>query len=221
MRILVVEDEPAISRILINGLQKSGHIVDLAEDGLEAIKRVEIYDYDIVVLDVMLPEVDGFEVCRHIRKLGLDSKIIMLTAKDDIDNKVLSLNIGADDYMTKPFSLEELDARVRALGRREKLAGKMQLKFDCLEIDLATRTVTVNRKPLKTSLIEFRLLEYLIRNQNRFCTRTMLIEHVWGDKANTSNTVTVTISRLRSRIRKLNNSKDIIHTVPKSGYRVY
>jgi DNA-binding response OmpR family regulator len=220
MKILLVEDEPAIARIIKNGLQRSGHIIDHIEDGAEAKEKIEVYDYDIAILDILLPGADGYEICRHIRKLGLNLKILMLTAKDDIDSKVTSLNIGADDYMTKPFSLEELDARVRALGRREKLVGDIKLKVDSLTLNLATRTATVNNKPLKTTLTEFRLLEYLIRNQNRFCTRTMLSENVWGGKENDSNTISATISRLRAKIRKLNNGSDIIYTIPKSGYGI-
>ncbi|MFZ2189081.1 MAG: response regulator transcription factor [Candidatus Moraniibacteriota bacterium] len=221
MKILVVEDEPAIARIIKNGLERSGHLVDHIDDGAEAMERMEIYDYDLAILDVFLPGADGFEVCRHIRKIGLDLKILMLTAKSDLDSKVLSLNIGADDYMTKPFSLEELNARVRALGRREKLSSEVKLKVDSLVLDLATRTATINNKPLKITLTEFKLLEYLIRNQNRFCTRTMLSENVWGEKENISNTVTATISRLKAKMKKLNNNSDLIHTVPKSGYRIY
>lgn len=220
MKILLVEDELAIARIIKNGLQRSGHIIDHIEDGAEAKAKVEIYDYDVAILDIMLPGADGYDICRHVRKLGLDLKILMLTAKDDIDSKVLSLNIGADDYMTKPFSLEELDARVRALGRREKIIGGINLKADGLVLNLATRTATVKSKSLKTTLTEFRLLEYLIRNKNRFCTRTMLNENVWGGKENDSNTISATVSRLRVKIRKLNDGSDIICTIPKSGYGI-
>lgn len=200
MKILIVEDEPAIARIIKNGLERGGHIVDYVEDGLEAMERVGIYDYDLAILDVFLPGADGYEICRHIRKIGLDLKILMLTAKSDLDSKVLSLNIGADDYMTKPFSVEELNARVRALGRREKLTREIKLKVDSLVLDLTTRTATVNNKLLKITLMEFRLLEYLIRNQNRFCTRTMLSENVWGEKENISNTITATVSRLKAKM---------------------
>lgn len=221
MKILIVEDEPAISKIVRNSLTRSGHVVDLVEDGIEAKNRVEVYDYDIIILDVLLPGADGHEICRHIRDLGLESKILMLTARSDIDSKVLSLNIGADDYMTKPFSLEELDARVRALGRREKLSSQNRLRVDSLELDRAARTATVNKKKMKVTLTEYRLLEYLIRNQNKLCSRTMLFENVWGGKEHASNTITATMSHLRAKIRKLNNDKDIIHTVPKSGYAIY
>ncbi len=220
MRILVVEDEPAIARIIKSGLSKSGHIVDTVEDGEEAKNRVEVYDYDVIILDVMLPGADGYEVCYHIRNLGLNSKIIMLTAKDDIDSKVSGLNVGADDYMTKPFSINELEARVRALARREKIFHSTKLKIGNLTIDQSTKTIAVNKKFLKVSLTEYRLLEYLIRHRNEVCSRTMLNENVWGDKDHISNVIDATVSKLRTRIKKLNNGKDIIHTVPKSGYRI-
>lgn len=221
MKILAVEDEPSIARIIKNILEKSGHLVDIIDDGIEAQQRVEVFDYDVVILDIMLPGADGYEVCKHIRELGLDSKIIMLTAKDDLDSKVTGLNLGADDYMTKPFSIEELEARIRALSRREKLARGTKIKINSLILDTGTKNVTVNNKPLKITLTEFRLIEYLMRHKDSLCTRTMLRENVWGNKEHTSNVMSATISKLRTKIRKLNNNKDIIHTVPKSGYRIY
>jgi DNA-binding response OmpR family regulator len=220
MKILAVEDEPAIARIIKNSLEKSGHLVDVIDDGIEAQQRVEVFDYDVVILDIMLPGADGYEICKHIRELGLDSKIIMLTAKDDLDSKVAGLNMGADDYMTKPFSIEELEARVRALSRREKLITGTKMKIDSLILDTGTKTVSVNSRPLKTTLTEFRLIEYLLRHKDSICTRTMIRENVWGNKEHISNVMNATISKLRAKIRKLNNGKDIIQTVPKTGYRI-
>lgn len=221
MRILTVEDEPSIARIIKNNLQRSGHVVDVVEDGTEAKERIEVYDYDVMILDIMLPGADGYEICKHARDLGLDSKIIMLTAKDDIDSKVSSLNLGADDYMTKPFSIEELEARVRALARREKMVRGTILRTKNISMDMAKKTVSINNTPLKVSLVEFRLLEYFIRHRNGICSRTMLEENVWGNKDHISNVINVTISKLRSKIRKLNNNEDLIHTIPKSGYIMY
>lgn len=221
MKILVVEDEPAIVRIIKNGLQQSGHVVDAVEDGIEAKTRVEVYDYNVIILDIMLPGIEGLELCSHIRRLGLDSKVIMLTAKDDIDSKVACLNAGADDYMTKPFSIIELEARVRAVGRRERIASGTKLEMKTLKIDPLTKVVFVKGKPIKTSLTEYRLLEYLLRHRNEICTRTMLGENVWGDKEHVSNVIDVTISKLRKKLKKANDDMDIIHTIPKSGYRVY
>jgi len=221
MRILVVEDEPAIARIIKSGLQRSGHIVDVVEDGIEAKNRLEVYDYEIIILDIMLPGADGYEICHYARNLGLDSKIIMLTARDDIDSKVSALNLGADDYMTKPFSIDELDARIRALSRRERIVCGTKLKVNNLVIDLSAKSISIKNKPLKTSLTEYRLIEYLIRNRNNVCTRTMLKEHVWGDKEHISNVIDATMSKLRVKMRKLNNGTDLIHTIPKSGYRIF
>jgi DNA-binding response OmpR family regulator len=221
MKILAVEDEQSIARIIKNALEKSGHLVDVIDDGIEAQQRVEVFDYDVIILDIMLPGADGFDVCRHVRDLGLDSKIIMLTAKDDLDSKIAGLNIGADDYLTKPFSIEELEARIRALSRREKLVRGIRMKANSLILDTGTKIVTVNNKQLKTTLTEFRLIEYLMRHKDGVCTRTMLMENVWGNKDHISNVMNATISKLRAKIRKLNNNEDIIHTVPKSGYRIY
>lgn len=218
MKILAVEDESSISRIIKSGLQKGGHLVDVIENGAEAMERIEVYDYDVIILDIMLPEADGYEICRHIRNLDLDTKIVMLTAKDDIDSKIKCLNLGADDYMTKPFSIEELDARIRALARRKKMIHGTILRTGPIKIDTASKTVSVNESKMDVSLIELRLLEYLIRNKNNVCTRTMLKENVWGDKNQISNVITATISKLRSKIRKLNNDKDVIETVNKLGY---
>jgi DNA-binding response OmpR family regulator len=221
MKILAVEDEPSIARIIKNSLEKSGHLVDVIDDGVEAQQRVEVFDYDVIILDIMLPGADGYEVCRHIRELGLDSKIIMLTAKDDLDSKVSGLNMGADDYMTKPFSVEELEARIRALSRREKIVYGTKIRVNSLVLDTATKTIKIHGASLKTSLMEYRLVEYLLRHRNTICTRTMLKENVWGDKSHISNVMNATISKLRAKMRKLNNNEDIIHTVPKSGYKIY
>jgi DNA-binding response OmpR family regulator len=220
MRILTVEDEPSILRLIRNALERSGHLVDTAEDGAEAIRKIEIYDYDIIILDIMLPELDGTEVCRYIRKLKLNSKIIMLTAKDDVDTKIKCLNMGADDYMTKPFSFDELDARIRALSRREKIFSGLKLKADSLELDPITRTIKLGGKKLKVTHIEFRLMEFLIRHKNQICTRTMLEENVWGNKENVSNVMNATVSKLRNKIKKISKDKNIIKTMSKSGYMI-
>jgi DNA-binding response OmpR family regulator len=220
MKILVVEDEPPISRIIEKVLSRSGHLVDTIFDGLEAKERLDSYDYDILILDIMLPGADGPELCKYARSIGLNAKILMLTARDDIDSKVACLNLGADDYMTKPFSLEELEARVRALGRREKSSRMDNLVFGSLVLNLETKVATVNKKKLKTTLTEFRILEYLMRRKGSLCTRTMLEENIWGNKQNLSNVITATISKLRSKIKKLNDGRGIIQAVPQSGYRL-
>jgi two-component system OmpR family response regulator len=221
MKILAVEDEQAIARIIKNSLQKCGHIVDVIDDGQEAKDRVEVYDYDVIILDVMLPGADGFEICRHIRSLGLDAKIIMLTARDDIDSKVAGLNVGADDYLTKPFSVDELEARIRALSRRTKITHGEKLKIKALMLDCAVKKAFVNGSPISLLPTEYRLLEYLMRHSGEICTRTMLSENVWGEKNHISNSIVATLSKLRGKIKKLNNGIDLISTVPKTGYRIY
>lgn len=220
MRILSVEDEPAIIKLIKNKLQHSGNIVDVVYDGLEAMNKIDAYDYDVIILDIMLPGADGYEICKHIRKLGLNTKILMLTAKEDVESKVKCLNMGADDYMTKPFSLDELEARVRALSRREKLVRGTIVTSGPVSIDTSNKKVMVNGKTVRLALTEFRLLEYLIRNKNSLCTRTMLEENIWGNKGTISNVMNATISKLRSKIKKLNDGKDIIKTIPRSGYMI-
>jgi heavy metal response regulator len=221
MRILVVEDERKISAYVKRGLEEQGYAVDTAYTGTDAIDWAEAAPYDLIVLDLMLPKMDGLSVCEVLRKKGDVTPILMLTARDAIDDRVAGLDAGADDYLVKPFALKELLARVRALMRRSADAPKSPLlKVADLELDTLTRYVNRGDKSIKLTTKEYAVLECLMREPERVLTRTMIAEHVWNyDVYNQSNVVDVYIRNLR---RKIDDGFDLklIHTVRGAGYRI-
>ncbi len=219
MVILLVEDEPKIATFIKKALEHEQFTVEVAGSGEEGIKRAEIYDYDLIILDVMLPGKDGFEVCRQIRKLGLKVPVLMLTARDMSQDKVSGLNLGADDYMIKPFELNELVARIRALTRRTNQLTPTLLTTGDLVLDPGSHEVTRNGAAIALTSKEYRILEYLLRNPGLVCSRTMINEHVWGFNYVKSNIIDVYLSRLRSKID--GSSPDpLIVTVHGTGYKI-
>ncbi|MFH1175467.1 MAG: response regulator transcription factor [bacterium] len=220
MTILLVEDEEKITRFIKRGLELEHFTVDVAYDGEEALKLIEINGYDLVVLDLMLPKKDGIEVCREIRKNGISTPILMLTAKDLVDDKIAGLDSGADDYMVKPFAFGELLARIRALLRRERSVKQTKLQIDDLVLDPATHEVQRAGKEIELTSKEYRLLDYFMRHPNQVCTRTMIGEHVWGyNFSQNSNVIDVYISYLRKKVDSGFQSK-IFSTVRDVGYRL-
>jgi two-component system, OmpR family, response regulator len=220
MRLLVVEDEAKMARLLERGLEEEGHAVDVATGGEEAIWLATENPYDAVILDVMLPDVDGLEVCRRLRAAGRWSPVLMLTARDAIPDRVSGLDTGADDYLTKPFSFAELLARLRALVRRGAPGRPAVLRVGDLTLDPAARRVTRDGAPIDLTAKEFGLLEYFIRHPGEVLSRTRLIEHVWdfaydGD----SNVVDVYIRYLREKVDRP-FGRDSIQTVRGAGYRL-
>jgi len=219
MVILLVEDEAKISTFVKRALEHEHFTVEVAPTGEEALKRVGIYDYDLIILDIMLPGKDGFEVCREIRGLGLKVPVLMLTARDMSSDKVTGLNLGADDYMVKPFELTELIARIHALTRRGNQITPNLMCTGDLVLDTTSHEVTKNGQPLKLTSKEYRILEYLMRNPGLVCSRTMINEHVWGFNYVKSNIIDVYLSRLRSKVD--GNSPDpLIVTVHGTGYKI-
>ena len=218
MRILVVEDEKKVASFLKKGLEEEYYAVDTAFDGEEGLALAQINEYDLIILDIMLPKVDGMEVLRRIRGNGSSVPILMLTAKDSIEDIISGLDSGSDDYLTKPFSFAELLARVRALLRR-----KMKEKTDILrvgDLSLSTSTHQVKRGGRKIELTakEYALLEYFMRNPNRILTRTLITEHVWDYHFDPStNVVDVYVNYLRKKIDQ-GFEKKLIHTIRGSGY---
>jgi len=218
MRILVVEDEKKVASFLKKGLEEEYYAVDTAFDGEEGLALAQINEYDLIILDIMLPKVDGMEVLRRIRGNGSSVPILMLTAKDSIEDIISGLDSGSDDYLTKPFSFAELLARVRALLRR-----KMKEKTDILrvgDLSLSTSTHQVKRGERKIELTakEYALLEYFMRNPNRILTRTLITEHVWDYHFDPStNVVDVYVNYLRKKIDQ-GFEKKLIHTIRGSGY---
>jgi DNA-binding response OmpR family regulator len=219
MRILAVEDEEKLNKGLVQGLQKRGYAVDFAFDGEEGEKLALWNDYDVIVLDIMMPKRDGLTVCRNIRAKGKQTPILFLTAKDATEDKIQGLDGGADDYLVKPFSFEELAARIRTLLRRPPLTANTVLQFDDLKIDTASQVVTLNGKPLDLTLREYGLLEYLVRNKGIVKTREDILEHVWDRFFDSfSNVVDVHLKNLRKKLPTSYAKR--IKTVWGKGYRL-
>ncbi|MCC6427941.1 MAG: response regulator transcription factor [Phycisphaerales bacterium] len=219
MRVMVIEDNPKMASALERGLREHGLAVDVAHSGYEGEDAAAAGSHDIILLDLMLPDRDGIEVCRNLRRRGVKAKILMLTALSSTDDKVQGLDAGADDYLAKPFEFEELLARVRALLRRGEASESRRLRYDDLELDLYSRTAKRGVEPIELSTKEFALLEYLMRNPNRVLTRTQIGEKVWDmNFVPTSNVVDVYISSLRRKADR-GFTKELIHTVKGMGYR--
>jgi DNA-binding response OmpR family regulator len=203
VRVLLVEDHKPLSRSLRQGLEEEGYAVDVAYDGEEADYKATSAPYDVVVLDVMLPKLDGLSLLQRWRKNGAKSHVLMLTAKDQLDDKVKGLDAGADDYLTKPFELEELLARVRALVRRGHQVKDPVMRVFDLEIDTAARSVKRAAQPIHLTPREYGLLEFLAFHRGRVVTRTMIWEHLYDEHdESTSNVVDVYIRYLRNKIDK-------------------
>lgn len=220
MRVLVVEDDLRIQEFIRKGLEEEGHAVDVAHDGDEALDWPAVVDFDAIVLDIMLPGRDGLEVCRTLRTRGVRTPILMLTARDTIDDRVAGLDSGADDYLVKPFAFAELLARLRALMRREPVLLGTTLEVADLTLDTVTRQVSRAGRPVTLTNKEYALLEYLMRHPNQVLTRTMIAEHVWNFDFDTgTNVIDVHIRYLR---RKIDDQYDLklIQTVRGAGYRI-
>lgn len=218
MRILVVEDQKKMSGFLRKGLTEAGYSVDVAESGSAAEAMVAENIYDLIILDVMLPDQNGFDTARHMRRDGYLGPILMLTALGNTKDKVHGLDAGADDYLTKPFSFDELLARVRALFRRQGSAVDSVLRFYDLEMDLINRRVSRENKPVSLTPKEFALLEYFLRNPNRPISRTEISEHIWDVRFDSdSNVIDVYVNMLRKKVDHSFKTK-LIHTVVGAGY---
>ena len=219
MYVLVVEDERRLSQLLRRVLEEEGHTVDQAYDGEEGLQMALDGSHDVIVLDVMLPGMDGVAVCQALRRRRVDTPVLLLTALDAVDDRVRGLDAGADDYLVKPFAFQELLARIRALGRR-RVAGRepSQLKVQDLVLDLQRRRAQRNSRNIELSPKEFALLEYLMRNEGRVLTRTQILDHLWGyDYDAESNLVDVYIAYLRRKIDK-GHARPLIRTVRGVGY---
>jgi DNA-binding response OmpR family regulator len=216
MKILVVEDDRKLARFLQRVLTEEGYTADLCSSGADALAQASSGIYRLVVLDWMIPEGDGLEVCRQLRRLGCDVPIIMLTARGEVSERVMALDAGADDYLVKPFEIDELVARVKALLRRA--SGPLRLKFGGIEIDREQRRVLINGAPIELTGKEFNLLIHLAHKAGQVVTRSELLTGVWSTQFDTeSNVVEVHISRLRE---KLGAHSELIETVRGRGYRL-
>lgn len=222
MRILVVEDEHRIATAIKKGLMQERYAVDVAYTGTQGYDLASGEEYDLILLDLLLPGMDGLTICRNLRKANIHTPILMLTAKGQIQDKVEGLDAGADDYLTKPFSFEELLARIRALARRPKSAISENLAVGNLTLNLKTYAVERGGRAIRLSGKEFSLLEYLMRNSGRILTKDQIIAHVWNYDADIlPNTVEVYIRNLRNKVdRPFTNKKTLIQTVRGFGYKI-
>jgi two-component system, OmpR family, response regulator len=222
MRVLVVEDEHKIANSLKKGLEQESYAVDLAYDGLEGYDLASSEEYDVIILDLMLPQMDGLSICQKLRSEKIQTPILILTAKGELDDKVEGLNAGADDYLVKPFAFEELLARIRALGRRPKQTDNSILIYDHLSLDPQKFLVSRSNKKINLSRREFSLLEYLMRHPEQILTKDQIISHVWNYEADIlPNTVEVYIGYLRKKIDDpFKEEKPLIKTVRGYGYKI-
>ena len=221
MRVLIVEDEPKIAAFIERGLKENAYAVDIAHDGEAGYEWARNFNYDFIILDLMLPKMDGLELCKRLRIEGNNTNIIMLTAKGSVDDRITGLDAGADDYLVKPFSFGELLARLRAVRRRESDQQRTTvLKVDDLKLDLVTHQVERAAQLIDLSAKEFALLEMLMRHPNQVLSRTLIAEHIWNyDFYNQSNVVDVYIRYLRRKIDDPFETK-LIQTVRGMGYRL-
>ena len=218
MRILLVEDEKKLAALIKRALKEALYAVDLADNGEDALFSAQSNPYDLIILDIMIPGKDGLAICRQLRKNKLDTPILMLTARNDVEDKILGLDAGADDYLTKPFSFPELLARVRALLRRKKNDKSSRLKVADLELDQVTRKVYRAGQEIELTATEYSLLEYLMLNSGQVLTRTMISEHVWNDDFDAySNVINVYINYLREKIDQ-GHPTQLIHSQRGVGY---
>jgi two-component system OmpR family response regulator len=219
MRLLLVEDDATISRFLLKGLREDQHVVDLARDGPTGLDQAGAADYDAVVLDLMLPGLDGFEVCRQMRAQGIATPVLVLSARDAVRDRVRGLDCGADDYLVKPFAFEELLARLRALDRRGRNRQTSRtLSYGPLSVDPVDHRVSLNGQTLSLTATEYRLLEYLVRRAESIVTRDQLAEYVWGgDYDPLSNLADVYVGYIRRKLQAVDR-RPLIQTVRGLGY---
>ena len=220
MRLLLAEDDLKLARALDRGLRRAGYGVDLAHDGHAALLNARVYEYDVVVLDVMLPGPDGVEVCRTLRDEERWSPVLLLTARDQVADRIRGLDAGADDYLVKPFDFGELLARLRALTRRGPTPRPPTLEVGDLRVDPATRRVTRAGHDVELTAREFGVLEFLARHAREVVTRTQLLEHVWDENfLGSTNVVDVYVGYLRAKLERP-FGRPLIHTVRGAGYRL-
>ena len=219
MHILVIEDERRLASLVRRALQEEGHKVEVSNDGAEGLDMAETTGYDLLVLDLMLPHLDGVEICRRLRSTGSDVRILMLTARDAVEDRVAGLEAGADDYLVKPFSFTELIARVRALARRQiQPQVELELSSGDLVLDLQRHEARRDGRTIELTAKEFQLLEYLMRNAGHVMTRTQILDQVWGYNLDSfSNVVDIYVHYLRNKIDR-DFPEPLIRTVRGVGY---
>jgi len=221
MKILLVEDDASLAEALGEAIADQLYVVDIVTDGEAAWQQIKTCDYDLILLDVMLPKLDGIDLCKRLRSHSYSLPILMVTARDTSSDKVVGLDSGADDYMVKPLDLQELLARIRALLRRGSTSGPPILEWGNLQLDPATYEVSYSQKLLRLTPKEYSLLELLLRNERRILSRSMIIEHLWSlENPPEEDTVKAHIKSLRKKLKAVNAPNDFIETVHGLGYRL-
>jgi two-component system copper resistance phosphate regulon response regulator CusR len=221
MRVLLVEDDDRLASSVANQLRQAGFAVDVVARGADALRESAISPYDAIVLDLQLPDADGVDVCRRLRERGTPVRIIMATARDGVADRITGLDTGADDYLVKPYSVQELIARLRALLRRPEAALSPVHRVADLELDTATRVARRGARPIELTTKEFMVLEYMMRNAGRVLTREQISEHAWDANYDPfSNVIDVYVARLRRKVDQRPGEPQLIETVRGAGYRL-
>ena len=222
MKVLVIEDESDLREVIITSLEKEKFLVESAHDYHSAIEKVTTYDYDCILLDIMLPGGSGLSILEELKKMKKQHSVIIISAKDSIDDKVKGLNLGADDYLTKPFHLAELNARIKSVIRRKNLEGAPVIELNNIQVDTESRKVVVNGSVLALNRKEFDILTYLILNKNRLINKTSLAEHIWGDNTDQADDFEFVYSQIKNLRKKLKDAgADIeIQSVYGIGYKL-
>lgn len=222
MKILVVEDEKELRQIIAESLAKENYVVETADSFIEASEKISLYEYDCILLDIMLPGGNGLELLKELKQISKPSNVIIISAKNSLDDKVLGLDIGADDYLAKPFHIAELNARVKAVLRRKILDGKNTVEAANLVLDIDERTLFVNNENVPLNRKEFDMLNYFLLNKNRLVSKTALAEHVWGDNTDQADNFDFIYYQIKNLRKKLQNAdaKIEIDAVYGIGYKL-
>jgi len=223
MKILIIEDEPDMRNSLVQSLEEEKYLVETAGDYDAALEKIGVYDYDCILLDISLPDGNGLDLLRELKKQNKAEGVIIVSAKDSLDDKIKGLDLGADDYLPKPFHMAELHARVKAVFRRRKLDGNQHVQLGNLKLDLPTRTVTVDGSDMALNRKEYDILLYLITNKDRLVQKTSLAEHVWGDYIDEADSFEFIYSQIKNLRKKLRDTQaDIeIQSIYGIGYKLH
>jgi DNA-binding response OmpR family regulator len=221
MKILLVEDNPELANNIVTYLKEEGNVCEWVSTYLEAIDKIVSFGYELLILDIMLPDGSGLDVIKELKKQNSDASILIISAKNSLDDKIHGLDLGADDYLTKPFHLSELHARIKAIYRRKNLSGKQEIKFNELNINVENRTLAVNDTPVELTQKEFDLLLFFLTNKNRVITKQSIAEHLWGDYVDAYDSFDFVYQHIKNLRKKILNAggADYIRTVYGLGYK--
>ncbi len=222
MKILVVEDEPEMKELITQFLQDEGYVVETADTFNSGMDKIVDYDYDCILLDIMLPGGSGLEILRHLKSMNKADSVIIISAKDSLDDKVMGLDLGADDYLTKPFHIAELNARIKSVIRRKKSDGKKLLELENIKVNIEERMVLVNNQSIELNRKEFDILVFLMMNKNRIASKSAIAENIWGDYIDQSNDFDFIYSQIKNLRKKLrdHNANIDINAVYGMGYKL-